>query len=302
MGLKIENVLADAGTMGARIQAYDWSGLPPGPPEAWPPSLRVTLSNMLHSKFPTCLAWGPELSTFYNDAYLVLRGTRPEALGRPLPQAWAEFWDAVSSLVARAFRGEATYVEDVPVGVVQRHGHPEETWWTASFSPVRQESGTVGGVLITLQETTQRVLTEHRLRFLVDLSTRLRGVAEAQDVMATAAEMLGSHLKASRVDYAEHSESGEASAVECDWTDAGIPTFVGQYHVSDFGLLIESELREGRTTRIDDVLADPLTAQEAIAAEFLHTGRRATIIAPLIRSGRVAASLSVHQAEPRRWR
>jgi PAS domain S-box-containing protein len=153
-----------------------------------------------------------------------------------------------------------------------------------------------------LQETTQRVLTEHRLRFLVDLSTRLRGVAEAQDVMATAAEMLGSHLKASRVGYAEHGESGEASAVECDWTDAGIPTFAGQYRVSDFGLLIESELRAGRTTRIDDVLADPLTAQEAIAAEFLRTSRRATIITPLIRSGRLAASLSVYQAEPRRWR
>ncbi|WP_147023291.1 GAF domain-containing protein, partial [Microvirga aerophila] len=302
MGLKIEIDLSDAGTMGARIQAHDWSGSPPGPPEIWSASLLVTLSNMLRSKFPTCVAWGPELIIFYNDAYLALRGTRPEALGRPLPQAWAEFWNPVSAFATHALRGEAAYVEDVPVGVVQRHGYPEETWWTASFSPIMEDSRTVGGILITLQETTERVRTEQRLRFLVDLSTRLRGVAQAQDVMTTAAEMLGSHLKASRVGYAEHGESGRALAVECDWTDAGIPASAEQHRVSDFGQLIESELRAGRTIRIDDVLADPLTAEETIAAEFLRTNRRASIIAPLIRDGRFVAALYVHQAEPRHWR
>ena len=63
-------------------------------------------------------------------------GNRPEALGQPLPQAWAEIWDVASPLVARARGGEATYIQDVPVGIVQRKGYPEETWWTASFSPV----------------------------------------------------------------------------------------------------------------------------------------------------------------------
>ena len=82
--------------MGVRIRAHDWSASPLGPSETWPPLLRITLGNMLCSKFPTCLAWGPELITFYNDAYLALRGNRPEALGRPLPQAWAEIWEAVS--------------------------------------------------------------------------------------------------------------------------------------------------------------------------------------------------------------
>ena len=172
-------------------------------------SLRVTLSNMLRSKMPTYLLWGPELITFYNDACLPLRGIRPEALGQPLPQVWAEIWDVVSPLVTQARRGEATYVQDVPVEIVQRKGYPEETWWNASFSPIMAESGQVGGVLIIIHETTERVFGEQRLRFLVDLSTRLRGITEARDVMATAAEMLGRHLKANRAGYAELSESGE---------------------------------------------------------------------------------------------
>jgi PAS domain S-box-containing protein len=294
--------LTGGGTLGDRIQGHDWSASPLGPLETWPPSLQITLGNMLRSKFPTYLVWGPELTTFYNDASLPLRGKRPEALGQPLPKAWVEVWDRVSPIIARALGGEATYVQDASIGIVRRQGYPEETWWTASFTPVITETGTVGGVLITLQETTERVLTEKRLRFLVDLSTRLRGVAEARDVMATAAEMLGRHLRASRAGYYELSESGEAFAVERDWTEGMTPTFAGQYRVSDFGQLIESELQAGRTVRIDDVLADLLTAEEPIAAEFLRTGKRATIIAPLIRDARLVACLYVHQTEPRHWR
>src|SRR3712207_7221563 len=44
--------------------------------------------------------------------------------------------------------------------------------------------------------------------------SRLRGIAEARDVMATAAEMLGRHLAANRAGYYELSESGESFAVE----------------------------------------------------------------------------------------
>ena len=95
--MSASDFLTGGGTMGARIRAYDWSASPLGPSETWPQPLRITLGNMLHSKFPTYLVWGPELITFYNDAYLPLRGRRPEALGRPLPQAWAEIWDIVSS-------------------------------------------------------------------------------------------------------------------------------------------------------------------------------------------------------------
>ena len=41
---------------------------------------------------------------------------------------------------------------------------------------------------------------------------------------------------------------------------------------------------------------------EQVAAAFLRAGKRAVIIAPLIRDGRLVAALFVHQAEPRHWR
>jgi PAS domain S-box-containing protein len=289
-------------TMGVQIRAYDWSGSPLGPIETWPKALCITLGNMLHSAFATYLAWGADLITFYNDPALKLRGQRPEALGQPLPQAWAEIWEIVSPMVTRALRGETTYVQDVPIDIVQRRGYPEKTWWTGSVSPVMDGTDQPGGVLIILQETTERVLTEQRLQFLVDLSTHLRRVGEAREVMATAAEMLGRHLRANRAGYYELGGSGAPFAVERDWTDATTPSFAGEHRISDFGPLIDRELKAGRTVCIDDALAHPLTAEDPIAAEFLRAGKRSTIIAPLVREGRLVAALYVHQTEPRHWR
>ncbi|WP_414475926.1 PAS domain-containing protein [Microvirga sp. M2] len=295
-------LLTSDGTMGARIQAHDWSSSPLGPIETWPPSLQITLGNLLRTKMPTYLLWGAELITFYNDACLPLRGIRPEALGQPLPKAWAEIWDVASPLVARARRGEAIYIPDVPVWIVQRKGYPEATWWNASFSPVMIETGDVGGVLIIIHETTERVLGERRLRFLIDLSTRLRGIAEARDAMATAAAMLGRHLKASRVGYAEFSESGEFFTVEREWSEGEAPAFAGQHRVRDFEALLEDELKAGHTVRIDDALTDPRTAEERFAGAFLRAGKCASIIAPLLRDNRLVAALYVHQVQPRHWR
>ena len=158
--------------------------------------------------------------------------------------------------------------------------------------PCHGQADQLGGVLIILQETTERVLTEQRLRFLVDLSTRIRGIAEAREVMATAAEMLGRHLRANRAGYYELGESGETFAVERGWTDATTPSFAGEHRISDFGSLIDRELKAGRTVRIDDALAHPLTAEDPVAAEFLRAGKRATIIAPLVR-GRSAGRISL---------
>lgn len=293
--------LAHQGTMAARIQAHDWATSPLGPPETWPQDLRTVLKLMIHSGFPTLVAWGPDLIVFYNDAYLELRGRRPEVLGCPLAQAWADIWNVAAPLVSKALRGQAAFVQDVPIGIVARSGYPETTWWTGSVSPIIADPATVAGVLVTLQDTTERVLTEQRLRFLVELSTRLRGVADARNVMTTAAEMLAHHLRASRVGYAELSESGEAIVVERDWSDPALPSFVGHYRTSDFGRPIERELRAGRTVCIDDVLAHPLTAEEPIAPEFFRAGKRSTIITPLIRDGRWVAALYVHQSEPRHW-
>jgi PAS domain S-box-containing protein len=151
--------LSGGGDMGARVRAHDWLKSPLGSIGTWPQSLQTTLSIMLSSAFPSYLAWGPELISFYNDAYVPILGTKPDALGRRFHDVWSEVWDRIGPITDRAMAGEASYFEDFPLTLVRR-GSPEQTWFTFSYSPIRDESGGVGGVLCTVHETTPRIVAE----------------------------------------------------------------------------------------------------------------------------------------------
>ncbi|MGC2856756.1 PAS domain-containing protein [Novispirillum sp. DQ9] len=159
--------------MGARLRGHDWSLSVLGPPEGWPQSLRSVVGLMLTSKFPMFVAWGPDLGFLYNDAYAPILGAKhPAAMGRPFAKVWSEIWHDVGPLVERALAGEATYHEDLPL-VMLRKGFEEQTTFTFSYSPVRDESGAVAGMFCACTETTEKVLAE---RHLAAESDRLRGL------------------------------------------------------------------------------------------------------------------------------
>lgn len=62
-----------------------------GPPQQWPDALRVALELALVSQAPTLVAWGPELSVFYNDAMVASLGARDaDALGRSAEDVWKD--------------------------------------------------------------------------------------------------------------------------------------------------------------------------------------------------------------------
>ncbi len=166
--------LIGGGTMGARIRARDWTATPLGPLEAWPQSLRTALSMVLNAKFPACIAWGSDLTLLYNDAYQPILGVRPDALGRPFPEVWSELWPALGPILHRALDGETAYDENMPL-TMQRTGSPEDTWWSYSCSPIRDETGGIGGVLCLLYETTAEV----KARVVVQAEKeRLRSIFE----------------------------------------------------------------------------------------------------------------------------
>ncbi|HEX8883647.1 MAG TPA: PAS domain-containing protein, partial [Noviherbaspirillum sp.] len=152
--------LTDGGTLGARMRAHDWSASPLGHPTTWPQSLRTVVSLLLNSKFPMFVAWGPELGFLYNDAYSEILGAKhPAALGKRFYDIWSEVWSDISPLVDRALRGEATYSDRLAL-TMQRHGYEEQTWFTYSYSPVRDEQGKVAGIYCACIEITGQVLAE----------------------------------------------------------------------------------------------------------------------------------------------
>ncbi len=146
--------------MGAMMRAHDWSTSPLGHPRSWPQALRTTVGLMLNSKFPMFVAWGPELGFLYNDSYVSVLGEKhPGALGRRFHDIWHEIWDDIHPLIVRALKGDSTYMDRLPLRM-HRHGYDEDTWFRFSYSPVRDEDGTVAGMFCACVEMTGEVLAE----------------------------------------------------------------------------------------------------------------------------------------------
>lgn len=151
--------LAGGGEMGRQVAAFDWAATPLGPLSEWPSALRVATGMVMSSRFPCCLVWGSELITIYNDAFKPILGAKTDTLGRPFSQIWREAWHMIGPIADRAFAGEATFIEDYPLQIL-RSGEAEVATFTFCYSPVRDEHGTVVGMMDTVIETKSRVQAE----------------------------------------------------------------------------------------------------------------------------------------------
>jgi PAS domain S-box-containing protein len=291
--------LAGGGEAGALMRALDWSASPLGPPEGWPQPLRTLVGVMLGSDQPMFVAWGPARAMLYNDGYAPICGARhPWALGRPFDEVWADILDDVGPIMDRAYAGLSTRMDDIAL-TTRRHGYPEEAHFAFSYTPVRDEAGRVAGMFCACIETTGRVLAERRQSFILALEGRLRDLADPKAVMACAAEMLGRHLDVRRAGFGEVDDRAGTILVEHERTDGRAPPSVGLHRLDDFGPGLVAELRAGRTVAIADVAADPRTATAAAAhAAF---GTRSLLAVPLVREGRLRATLHLNGTGPRAW-
>jgi PAS domain S-box-containing protein len=156
--------LSGGGAAGQLMRELDWSASPLGHPRTWPQALRTVVALMLNSKFPMFVTWGPELGFLYNEPYIDILGAKhPAAMGQRFQSIWAEIWGNLHPLVERALGGEATYRTDLLLRM-NRHGYDEDTWFTFSYSPVRDERGVVHGVYCACVETTTQVLADRYRR------------------------------------------------------------------------------------------------------------------------------------------
>lgn len=159
------NFLDGGGEMGALIRAHDWSVTPLGQPDSWPGILKTAMHVVLTSNHPMLIMWGPQLIHLYNDAFSATLGPErhPVSLGRPAREIWAEAWDVIGDDVNYVMSGKgATWHEDKLVPLT-RHGKREDIWWTYGFSPLADESG-VQGLLIICNDVTKEHIDRESLK------------------------------------------------------------------------------------------------------------------------------------------
>lgn len=174
--------LTGGGEMGALIRSMDWAATPLGPLRDWPQSLRTSVSLCLSSTFPILVAWGPDDIQIYNDAYRpICGGLHPRAMGGAFKEIWASALPVVGDAFDRAHQGEGAYIKDQRM-FLDRHGYLEEAFMTFSFSPIRVESGEVGGIFHPITEATAAVLNARRSQELRDLNGAIADARVIADV------------------------------------------------------------------------------------------------------------------------
>jgi PAS domain S-box-containing protein len=157
--------LAGGGEMGALTRAYDWSASPLGLPETWPQSLRTAVRILLNTNHPMFIWWGEGLIQFYNDAYRQTMGPErhPSALGQGGRECWAEIWDIIGPQIEQVMSGGGATWHENQLIPVTRHGRLEQVYWTYGFSPIDEDDG-IGGVLVVCRDVTKDVLASVALR------------------------------------------------------------------------------------------------------------------------------------------
>lgn len=164
------------GTMRALVRAMDWSKTPLGPMQAWPQSLKTAVDLCLDSPVAMIVLWGPELVQIYNDGYAAIAGAKhPTALGQRTRECWPEVWYFNAPIYAAVWRGEARSFKHQRLSIA-RNGHAEDAWFDLAYSPLRNESGAVAGVLVTVVEVSGNVRASDALQASED---RLRTVLES---------------------------------------------------------------------------------------------------------------------------
>jgi PAS domain S-box-containing protein len=140
----------------ALIARTDWSRSPLGDASAWPQSLRTAVDIVLHSPMPMLLLWGPQLTQIYNNGFAMLAGHKhPHAFGQPAHLVWPELRDFTDPIYSAVLQGQVrTYSERR--FTLQREGQESDFWLDLTYSPIRDETAQVAGILVTAIETNER--------------------------------------------------------------------------------------------------------------------------------------------------
>ena len=177
---KFPYFLQGGGEMGKLIRAKDWNTTPLGDPFQWPQSLQTMVSVMLDNPFGMYIAWGKEFTQIYNDGYRPILGEtkHPHALGNSTKETFSEIWTIIGSMFEGVMEGKPVGFPDLMLPL-NRNGYVENCYFDFAYSPIRLDNGEVGGVLVTVIETTNKKKSEEHLK---DYKSEMEFVIEASQL------------------------------------------------------------------------------------------------------------------------
>jgi PAS domain S-box-containing protein len=168
--------------------------------------------------------------------------------------------------------------------------------WVAATGRAAFRDGRAVRLVGTVQDVTERREEALRHAFLLELSDRLRVSPSAE---LTVAEALGRRFGVGRAGFSAADADGTTLTVLHERVAEGAAPVPGPHRLADFGPWLVSELTSGRTAVVDDATCDPRLGDGSAA--FLRIGARSSVSVPVLRDGRLAATVYLNDAAPRRW-
>jgi len=181
--------------------------------------------------------------------------------------------------------------------------HQGDRWYEVYAFPVGEPGQHRVAVLfndISERHRADQALRDHAKRqaFLLKLSDALRPLGEPEEIKIEACRVLGEHLRANRVFYAE--TDAEGLAVLGSQYTRDVPRLDGRLRLEDYDPSLPEQYQSGHPLTHYDIAADSrLTPAQKQAHAAIQLA--AWIAVPLVKQGQPLARLIVHQSQPRVW-
>ncbi|HEY5247368.1 MAG TPA: ATP-binding SpoIIE family protein phosphatase [Dermatophilaceae bacterium] len=136
---------------------YDWPASELGPREHWDPAVEAVVRTLLEATAPMAYCHGPGYALVYNDSFADLLGARhPRSWGQRAALVMPEIWSRPghAKAVDNVFAGGPSFHDDGAMLDLRGRdeSNPEWAYLARSYSAVRDDEGSVLGVLVVVVE------------------------------------------------------------------------------------------------------------------------------------------------------
>jgi len=186
------------------------------------------------------------------------------------------------------------------VGAFGVHNREARVWTPEEIALVQDVADRIWATLEHRKAEAELRANEERLEFLLRLNDALRPLGDPGQVQETAARLLGKHLGATRVGYAEFDGPGGGEySISREYT-RGVPPLAGQRPGIAVGDELTAALGRGETVVVNDVETD-LRLGDAHRESLQRRQIAAFVGTALFKDGRMVAAFGANHSAPRVW-
>jgi serine phosphatase RsbU (regulator of sigma subunit)/anti-sigma regulatory factor (Ser/Thr protein kinase) len=136
---------------------YDWSDSELGPQDQWDPAVAAVVRTLIEATAPMAYLHGAGHAMVYNDRFADLLGARhPRAWAQQAALVMPEIWSrpGYAAAVDQVLEGGSSFHDDGEMLDLQARDdtHPDWAYLARSYSAVRDDHGSVLGVLVVVVE------------------------------------------------------------------------------------------------------------------------------------------------------